>query len=84
MLTFHAIEGLFKMGCKKASLVTRTFNKRARSMYSGMGFHMDIEDDGDQFTHFSITPEAFKKAKAAWEAKKKKKATSSRVIPQPA
>ncbi len=49
-LVQDALEDFFAQGCVKVSLDTRTGNKRARSLYSSLGFQL-LEEDED-YVHF--------------------------------
>lgn len=49
-LVNDALEYFFAQGCVKVSLDTRTGNKRARSLYSSLGFQL-LEEDED-YVHF--------------------------------
>lgn len=59
MLTVCAVKGLFAMGCKKASLLTRLNNEKARRIYERLGFKETSRDD-DGFIYYSVTPKDFK------------------------
>ena len=51
-LVQDALEDFFAQGCVKVSLDTRTGNKRARSLYSSLGFQL-LEEDED-YVHFAF------------------------------
>jgi len=51
-LTRHAINDLFKRGCKVVKLVTRTNNIKARNLYKKIGFTETYVGEG--FVYFAI------------------------------
>jgi ribosomal protein S18 acetylase RimI-like enzyme len=57
MLTEYAVKELFKMGCKKVSLLTRVSNV-ARKLYEKIGFKETSHDE--EFVFYSIYPSDFK------------------------
>ena len=59
LLTDYAVKGLFGMGCRKVSLLTRLNNKGARRLYEKIGFKEAWRDE-DGFIYYSIVPSNFK------------------------
>lgn len=57
-LVTNALEDLFAQGCIKVSLDTRVGNKRARSLYTSLGFQLlNTDDDYVHFVYYKNQPQ---------------------------